>query len=72
MSGVRILEYTVTRDVTTTECPWLEADVPKGTVVYQCWKPQYGCVSGEGEAVTYDPRGDYPFFELPLTALWAV
>lgn len=68
---VRILEYTVIRNVTPEECPWLDATVPRGSVVYQCWKHDFGCVTPSGTACTHDPQGDYPFFELPTNALVA-
>lgn len=60
--------FTVTRTVTPEECHWLDAEVPEGTRVYAYWGATYGCVSGEGVAVTKE-RGVTPFFELPRTAL---
>jgi len=60
--------YIVTRDVQTTECPWLETDVPKGTRVYRYGGVTYGCIGPDGIAVTAEP-GALPFFELPRGAV---
>lgn len=57
-------EFVVSRDVTVEECGWLAETIPRGTTVYCCHKPTYGCI-GDGMAVTLDSEGDYPFFELP-------
>lgn len=59
--------FTVTRDVDPTECPWLHATVPAGTVVYRYFGCLYDCIDS-GIAVTVEP-GETPFFELPLDAL---
>ena len=60
----------VTRDVTPEECNWLDGTVAEGTTVYPCYKPTYGCINGlEGRAVTLDPDGGYPFFQMPYSAL---
>ena len=60
---------TVTRDVGRDECPWLNATVKAGSTVYPCRQATYGAISAAGIAVTFDPAGGYPFFELPLTAV---
>lgn len=63
------MKYTVNRDVTPDECPWLRETITAGTTVYQCMKATYGCISWTGEAVTLADDGGYPFFELPVEAL---
>jgi hypothetical protein len=63
------LSRKTTRLITTTECPWLESDIPAGAVLYHCLKYDYGCVTPAGAAMTLNPDGDYPFFEIPLDAL---
>lgn len=60
----------VTRDVTTTECPWLEEDIPAGSIVYPN-RHNYNLISYNGWGVKKEPEGS-PFFELPLSALEAV
>jgi hypothetical protein len=60
----------VTRDVTTSECPWLQEDIPAGTIVYPN-RHNHNLISHNGWAVTKEPDGS-PFFELPLDALEAV
>lgn len=59
--------YTVTRCVTPIECWWLEKTVPVGTIVYRYTGPTYGAV--RELAVTLDPNGGTPFFELPYNAV---
>lgn len=44
--------------------PWNNGK-KKGTVVYECRGYTYGCISDAGEAVSEDPNGAYPFFEVP-------
>lgn len=63
------VEYRVVRDVTPQECWWLSQTVAEGATVYKFTKPTYGVVTPEGQAVTLDPQGDYPFFELPRDAI---
>ena len=47
-------------------------EAKKGTTVYRCNKPDYGCASDDTMmtgvphiSVTLDPSGDYPFFTVP-------
>jgi hypothetical protein len=40
-----------------------------GDTVYQFWGCTYGCISPGGVAVTRNPSGDYPFFEVPANAV---
>ena len=59
----------VTRIVTRDECPWLDADLFSGVLVYAFKGPTYGCVSPKGIAVTCTLYTGEPFFEVPLDAL---
>lgn len=59
---------TMTRDVTTDECPWLDADIPAGTILYKYWGYTYGCVSPAGIALTRE-QSEPPFFEVPRDAI---
>lgn len=61
------MAYIVTRDITKKECPWLDEDVPSGTVVYAYRKYTYGCISSEGIAVHLYNQTE--FFELPKNAI---
>lgn len=58
----------LTRDVTISECPWLDQDLPKGTQVWTYDGHTYGCVSSKGRAVTAK-AAETPFFEVPVDAL---
>lgn len=58
----------LTRNVTKLECPWLDQDMAKGTSVWTYEGPTYGCVSGNGRAVSA-VMGENPFFEIPRDAL---
>lgn len=60
--------FSVARDVTPAECPWLDATIKAGTEVYQYHGYTYGCISHRGRAVT-STRDEGPFFELPADAL---
>jgi hypothetical protein len=55
------------RDVATEECEWLEADLKKGHVVYECRLPTYGAM-GSGIAVS-DKPDKYPCYEIPQDAV---
>ena len=57
-----------TRLVTMDECPWLDADLPKGTMVWSYSGATYGVVSPCGVAVTAK-AAESPCFELPSDAL---
>lgn len=56
------------RDVTKTECPWLDEDIKKGQEVFRYKNYTYGCISPSGIAVTI-MDGVEPFFELPREAV---
>lgn len=58
----------LTRLVAKIECPWLDRDMLKGESVWSYEGPTYGCVSGNGRAVSM-VMGENPFFELPRDAL---
>lgn len=57
----------LTRTVTREECPWLDADLPEGTTVYNYTGCTYGCISWQGKAVSIEENG--PFLEVPRSAL---
>lgn len=57
------------RAVTRQECEWLDEDLPEGTVLYEAMKCTYGVIGPAGIGATFDPTGDYPFFEVPLAAV---
>lgn len=56
------------RDVTVEECPWLDADLIAGTVVWSYDGYTYGCVRPSGIAVTAK-AAETPFFEVPEDAI---
>lgn len=62
------MEYEVTRDVTVSECNWLDNDIKKGTIVYRYHGATYGCVSPYGIACTME-KDKTPFLEIPRNAL---
>ena len=59
---------TLERDVTKSECPWLKADLPKGTVVYYFDGETYDCLTDEGMPVTLT-KEDTQFWEVPRSAV---
>ena len=59
---------TLTRAVTQSECPWLDADLPAGTQVWTYEHCTYGVIGAMGVAVTAK-MAEYPFFEIPLDAI---
>ena len=63
--------YEVVRTLTKDDCPWLDADIPKGTRVTIFHGHTYGVISRSGVAVTMGAAGDTPFFEVPRDALSA-
>jgi hypothetical protein len=60
----------VTRNVTRSDCPWLDRDIAENEVVYPFHGHTYGCIGPGGIAVAETPDG-HPFFELPATAVEA-
>lgn len=60
-------KFSLSRDVTRTECPWLRRDLQAGETVFHYTGPTYGCVA-DGVAVT-EKSGEHPFFEVPRDAL---
>ena len=57
------------RPIDKVECPWLDADIPAGTLLYECTAETYGCIEPDGVAATRDPQGGYPFFQVPRDAV---
>lgn len=55
------------RDVLKKNYNWLEADIPKGTLVFEYHGITYGCI-GTGIACTFT-ENEIPFFELPENCL---
>lgn len=53
-------KFKLVQDVTGPENKLLK----QGTEVYACTAPTYGCIGRFGIAVTLDPGGGYPFFEV--------
>ena len=66
-----VRELIVTRDITRTECHWLDNDVKAGTKVYEYCGCTYGCVTPNGTAVALNPD-QTPFFELPSNSVKAI
>lgn len=62
------MKLILSRDVSKLECPWLDNDMPKGMAVWSYEGCTYGCISGNGRAVSL-VDGETPFFELPRNAL---
>lgn len=63
-----MLTYLTTRQITITECPWLDGNIDKGTYVYEFTGHTYGCITPGNKAYTLQPYGT-PFFELPNNAV---
>lgn len=59
--------YTVIRDVTQAECPWLDRDVKVGELVTSFHGHVYGSISANGKAITLAGKTD--FVELPLDSI---
>ena len=62
------MKYIVIRKIYTDECPWLYNDISSGTILFGFPGHTYGCVSGNGRAVTLKD-GETPFFEVPKDAI---
>lgn len=59
------------RTVTTSECDWLDEDLPAGKEVFRFDGCTYGCISEGGVAVS-DKPGDEFSYEVPSDAVtWA-
>lgn len=64
----RAVTYVLDRAVSQQECPWLDSEIPSGSIVYRYDGYTYGCIGPDGIAVTHSP-GVEPFFEVPRAAL---
>jgi hypothetical protein len=62
------MQYELTRDVSRTECHWLERDYKKGEKVFKYSGHCYGCISYNGMACS-EKKDETPFFELPNDSL---
>lgn len=58
----------ISRDLTKSECPWLEEGVVAGAIVYEFHGPTYGNISQSGVAVS-SKAGENPYFEVPRDAV---
>ena len=58
-----------TRHITQQECPWLDADIPVDTLVFEFTGVTYGCVSLSGIAVKLQDSNHWPFYEVPRNAV---
>jgi len=56
------------RDVSVSECPWLDDDLYAGDTVFRFTQPTHGCVSSKGVPCSI-VEDEYPFFELPADAV---
>jgi hypothetical protein len=62
----------VTRNITRTECPWLDEEVPKETLVWLYNGPTYDCISDSGTAVALHKPDSNFWVEIPKNAvLWS-
>lgn len=61
-------KFKLNRKVTQNECPWLDEDFEKDTIVYKYYGCTYGCVSQGGIPVTF-AQDETPFSEIPTSAL---
>lgn len=59
--------FSLNRNVTPEECPWLPREMLYGETVYEFRGATYGYI-GSGIAVTFEADKG-PFFELPRDAL---
>lgn len=62
------MKVILNRDVTTTECHWLEEDIKKGTELFIYDGYTYGCIQPSGTACSL-VEGETPFFEVPTDAI---
>lgn len=61
--------FRLTRDLTPVEREGAEPGVALGSIVHRFWGATYGSISPGCVAVTFDPDGAGPFFEVPLDAV---
>ena len=60
------MTYKVLRDLGSDDTCY-HREIKKDTILYGCEQHTYGCISPNGVAVTFQPDGDYPFFEIKKT-----
>ena len=58
------MKLKITRKITKQECPWIDSDLIPGDIIFVYSKHTYGCISGNGIAVSFI-RDKEPFFEIP-------
>lgn len=70
--------YRLTRDVSQSDCEWLDFDLKAGDIVFSYEGNTYGCISPAGKAFykrmlcrinQKDVIRNSPFFELPRDAV---
>ena len=61
-------QVTLTRDVTTEECDWLDRDYLKGEKLFRYDGFTYGVIGEDGVAVSEESQV-LPFFEIPRDAI---
>jgi len=59
--------FKIIREITTTECPWLDRNLKIGEIVALYMGHTYECVSNNGIAVNI--KGIEGFVEIPLDAI---
>lgn len=59
----------IIRNVTKTECQWLERELKKGETVYEYVGPTYGVIGESGVPVRFEKGGDSAFCEIPKNAV---
>lgn len=65
-------KYSVTREISTLECPWLQEPILAGTVVFEYIGETHGAITKSGVAVTLSADLGAPFIELPRNSLQPV
>lgn len=64
-----ITQYRVTTNVPVGNKNYSESPLVEGQIVYGCIECTYGCVGPEGIAMTHNPFGLYPFFQVDKTVV---
>ncbi len=65
MDAVKAKSGVLNRKLLKADYKWLKRDFEEGEKVYRFTGATYGCISGDGIAVTLNENGDNPFFEVP-------
>ena len=62
------MKLRTTRLITQEECPWINADIPIGTFLWDYCGRTYGVITANGRAVSAK-LAETPFFEVPMDAV---